>query len=449
MKFELENYGPVRKATLELGDLTIICGRNNTGKTCIAYAIYDFIKSLPGKISFNKVKVFNFSDQDSCSFDLNRLLPHVLESIQNACESFAKKYMQGATFALKEVAFETSFNMIKDEIWRMQETPFIVNKEQNIISIRRKEPLIEQAASMVQETPSGVSIETFARSFAKMCFVSPRFQPKLFGNFFAITTERTGVSVFRKIINIGNLKIVQGLQEGIQGKTSPGRYTITADDSYSEAVQDNLEYVNKLEDICKRKSFLMHKQYSHIQDLLQELVCGTFEILPNDVINFVPKAGNDLKLSMKKSSSSVRALLLLDCYLRYTANKGDTLLIDEPELNLHPESQRKLARLLAMLVNAGLKVFITTHSDYFIREFNTLIQLHRDKPHLREIQEKEGYVNQELLSAKRVSAYSAVQEQDGITFQKAPVSQESGISIDSLDEVINKMNEIQDAIIWG
>ena len=54
-----------------------------------------------------------------------------------------------------------------------------------------------------------------------------------------------------------------------------------------------------------------------------------------------------------------------------------------------------------------------------------------------------------LLSAKRVSAYSAVQEQDGITFQKAPVSQESGISIDSLDEVINKMNEIQDAIIWG
>lgn len=50
-------------------------------------------------------------------------------------------------------------------------------------------------------------------------------------------------------------------------------------------------------------------------------------------------------------------------------------MVDEPELNLHPENQRKVARLLAALVNFGIKVFITTHSDYILKELNTLIML--------------------------------------------------------------------------
>ena len=58
-------------------------------------------------------------------------------------------------------------------------------------------------------------------------------------------------------------------------------------------------------------------------------------------------------------------------------------MIDEPELNLHPDNQRRIARLLARLVNLGIKVFITTHSSYIIKELNTLIMLNRDEPHLK------------------------------------------------------------------
>ncbi len=42
--FEFKNIGPVKDAELELGDLTIIAGRNNTGKTYIAYTLYGFLK---------------------------------------------------------------------------------------------------------------------------------------------------------------------------------------------------------------------------------------------------------------------------------------------------------------------------------------------------------------------------------------------------------------------
>ena len=40
MKFVFKNLGPIHEAELELGDLTIIAGRNNTGKTYVAYTLY-------------------------------------------------------------------------------------------------------------------------------------------------------------------------------------------------------------------------------------------------------------------------------------------------------------------------------------------------------------------------------------------------------------------------
>ena len=44
MKIHFRRLGPIRKAELELGDLTIVAGRNNTGKTYLAYTLYGFLK---------------------------------------------------------------------------------------------------------------------------------------------------------------------------------------------------------------------------------------------------------------------------------------------------------------------------------------------------------------------------------------------------------------------
>ena len=48
--FHFKKIGPVRNAEMELGDLTVIAGRNNTGKTYIAYTLYGFLKSFSGTI---------------------------------------------------------------------------------------------------------------------------------------------------------------------------------------------------------------------------------------------------------------------------------------------------------------------------------------------------------------------------------------------------------------
>ena len=44
MRFRLKNIGPVDEAELELADLTIVCGENNTGKTCVVHAVHGFFE---------------------------------------------------------------------------------------------------------------------------------------------------------------------------------------------------------------------------------------------------------------------------------------------------------------------------------------------------------------------------------------------------------------------
>ena len=46
MKFRFKNIGPIKEAELELGDLTILAGRNNTGKTYMVYTLYGFLKGF-------------------------------------------------------------------------------------------------------------------------------------------------------------------------------------------------------------------------------------------------------------------------------------------------------------------------------------------------------------------------------------------------------------------
>ena len=133
-------------------------------------------------------------------------------------------------------------------------------------------------------------------------------------------------------------------------------------------------------------------------------------------------------------------------------------MIDEPELNLHPSNQRKLARLLARLVNCGVKVFMTTHSDYIVKEINTLLLLKQQGEYFKKIAEEEKYAQEELLDASKVRVYIAeerLMKKEGNSrktlchsFSPAPLSQSMGIEVRSFDETIDEMNRIQDRILW-
>ncbi len=74
------------------------------------------------------------------------------------------------------------------------------------------------------------------------------------------------------------------------------------------------------------------------------------------------------------ASSMITELAPLVVYLRGLVEPGDTLIIEEPEAHLHPEVQTKVALAVARMVRAGIRLVITTHSDWLLAEISNLIR---------------------------------------------------------------------------
>ena len=79
-------------------------------------------------------------------------------------------------------------------------------------------------------------------------------------------------------------------------------------------------------------------------------------------------------MRLTRSSSMVSELAPLVLFLRGLVRPGDTLIIEEPEAHLHPAAQAQMAATLARLVRAGVRVLVTTHSDFMLQEIGNLIR---------------------------------------------------------------------------
>lgn len=214
---------------------------------------------------------------------------------------------------------------------------------------------------------------------------------------------------------------------------------------YAEPIADYIDWLNELTEIQETKSTDFHFSAEHIK---RALVGGAYRVdARTGSIEFRPyRARGDKRLPrpmrLHTTSSAVKSLFALWFYLEHQAEVGDVVMIDEPELNLHPDNQIKVARLLARLVNQGINIVISTHSDYIIREFNVMTMLHeRSSAALRK---RFGYRDEDVLDPTNVGAY--LFEGQGIT--EMQVTQELGIHATTFDDVIEAANDRQQYIYY-
>ena len=80
-------------------------------------------------------------------------------------------------------------------------------------------------------------------------------------------------------------------------------------------------------------------------------------------------------LPLMNSSSMVSELAPVVLYLRHVVRPGDTLIIEEPEAHLHPTAQVEFTRLLAGAVKAGIRIIVTTHSEWVLWELANLVRI--------------------------------------------------------------------------
>lgn len=148
-------------------------------------------------------------------------------------------------------------------------------------------------------------------------------------------------------------------------------------------------------------------------------------------------------------TSSIISLSRLVFYLRFHAKENTRLIYEEPEANLHPDNQIVVARILAKIVNRGIKVIISTHSDYIIRELDNLMLMatHKDSEDTKELMERYGYDENELLNPNEVGAYVFSRNNDSkIDITELVIDKIDGIQVSTINDVINAQNRVSEAL---
>lgn len=79
-------------------------------------------------------------------------------------------------------------------------------------------------------------------------------------------------------------------------------------------------------------------------------------------------------LPLTQASSMVSELAPVVLYVRHLVRPGDVLIVEEPEAHLHPAMQVEVIGRLAELVGAGVRVVITTHSEWVLEELANLVR---------------------------------------------------------------------------
>ena len=79
-------------------------------------------------------------------------------------------------------------------------------------------------------------------------------------------------------------------------------------------------------------------------------------------------------LPLARASSMISELAPVVLYLRHIVMRDDLLIVEEPESHLHPAMQVEFTRQLAKLVNAGVRVLVTTHSEWLLEALANIVQ---------------------------------------------------------------------------
>ena len=78
-------------------------------------------------------------------------------------------------------------------------------------------------------------------------------------------------------------------------------------------------------------------------------------------------------IPLTNASSMVSEIAPVVLYLRHVITPGDLLIIDEPESHLHPAMQVAFTRQIAEIARAGVRVIVTTHSDWVLEELGNVV----------------------------------------------------------------------------
>ncbi|KAA6339033.1 hypothetical protein EZS27_013001 [termite gut metagenome] len=236
-----------------------------------------------------------------------------------------------------------------------------------------------------------------------------------------LPVERNSIYTFSKELSLGRLQNNYDLK-------------LKREIRYPLPIVNSLVSAEDLAFTQKKKS----PYFALAEEIERKILRGNISVSDSGEVLFQSQ-NMDETLPFLLSASLIKTLSGLIIYLKHEATTSHLLIIDEPELNLHPDNQILLARILAKMVNAGIRLLISTHSDYIVRELNNMIMLSS-----KAIDKKEfGYEDDEYLNPEDVGAYLFnfnKENPNRVVVENLPV-EEDGFEVETMDAAIASLNE--------
>jgi len=447
LKINIENLGNISKGEIDINNFTIFTGENNTGKTYATYAIYSLLdKDFQYNLSEIRPIVDNLYRDGIYELDLKSFFDKNYKKMKEEVEKeFSKSlpFVFSANeneFASSEIKFTLDENHIKEQLVKLpyRSSVNIGKKEKAVFEvIKDAEDTIIKLILLDNTIPKNLISDNLRSVLSRFIFNS------LFSNSFLLPAERTGLNLFYKELSSERTAMFHHF-----GKTEIDKLALIKDlivSRYPQPIADYIDFLNNI-DILKKTSSDFKDLALEVQ---KEILKGKYKV-EKDGIYFLPykkdsnKGNFNQKISLHLSSSTVKTFFSLVFYLEHLAKINETLIIDEPELNLHPSNQRKMAKVLSMISNRGIRVIVSTHSDYFLREINNLIMLKENFASKSQLMQKYNYTEDMLISSKNISAYLFEKN----LINKMNINESEGIFAKTFDDAINDLNASSDEIYY-
>jgi hypothetical protein len=396
MIINIHNLGLIQHAEINLKPLTVFIGPNNSGKTWIAYTL----ASMLGSFGYTR-----YLRQYSTAAHSTGLYPpldeaqqslfakgHAKLNLQQFATDYAEHYFNNVALSARNwlahfmgtehVSFATLETTIQlaDSKERFLATLQDTHIDRRLSLGQRDEALLrvlkERGESVVyfytatdgdirDNLPNRAIREFLAENVFLLLHMA------LYPYIYTFPTERT------TFINYPPMLIER--QEATPNELAQMRNLTPIAAPVSRFLQ--FMYVAYHCSLAERlKAAQQHPaiaRYMELATILEQEILGghvafsTAEPEAGRVLLFQSQYG--VTLDMPVVSSMVKELAPLVLYLRYLAQPGELLIIDEPEMNLHPTAQAQMTEFLALMVQAGLHSIITTHSPYVIDHLGNLM----------------------------------------------------------------------------
>ncbi|GHT36725.1 ABC transporter ATP-binding protein [Planctomycetales bacterium] len=413
MLFEIENIGKIKKASLKMDGITVLAGENSTGKStigkafyCIFNAFYNSEREMQQERKYNIQEILShfirrYVFRGVGNYPLNRRLGGIVDEIlenSNSCHAAKKVALEFVEKYVTERHGEASTDFLTAEKQQLLEeicSSLNVSNEQlqKLLLTKFVQGEFEGQIHHVNfaDTQGGISLRIKGNE------LNAKITDNECSDYF------DDVGILYNAFYIDTPFIMDDINSQSRRNHCSENYT---EFSHRWHLLKNLR--SKISEGNLVNEVIVKQKLESVFVLMQTVVNGDFRKMDFGGLGFQEK-GLLKPLAFTNISAGMKMFLVIRRLLETGKIKErGVLILDEPEIHLHPEWQLVFAELLVLLQKQlDLTILLTTHSPYFLEAVEEFSKKYGTAGHIHYYltQNENGYCSVQDVTNETVSIY--------------------------------------------